>query len=318
MVKKKLKLTDLVDGLVMYNGAACEEKTATSLESLYSYWKETLLNRVIRLFEWNGLPFEQHELEINTILLGNGFVAYDKEAGLVTRNGNVYGVTRYSDVYTNALYSMPSEKGKGTISGDVKLGVDAVMLKNTSLQMGMMKFLMRYASLLAHGDLTYKSLLINRRTQETLASADSSTTAAINDYYNARYKGQPQAILDKSLVEIQNGTTNLAGTIGNPDFMNILDAQNEIMRAFYRDIGIRWTKQKRGNMIEEEVDSDGQMLLFNISDMLHCREQFCKEYNKVFNGRANPISVKIASELQTLVNSEEVKEDEKNEDSEDK
>lgn len=301
------KLINIVDGIEVFRSAKQIEKEATSLERLFGYWKEMLLNRVIRLFEWEGLPFPQHELELNTMLLGIGAVVYDKEAGMVTRFCHPYGVTRYPDVYTNVNYAMPDKNGK-SISGDAVIGDNAVVLYNTSLSMPMSPFLERYASLLTHGDLSYKAMLIARRAQETLAASNSATVESINSYYDSKYRGNPQGILDKSMADIQGGMQNLSGSVSTPDFMNVLESQNEVLRSFYRDIGIRWTKEKRGNMIVEEVDSDGQMLLFNISDMLKCREKFCEEYNKVFKGRAKDISVKISSELEPLVNTPQERE----------
>lgn len=289
-----------------------EEKDATSLGILYSYWQEMLLNRIIRIFEWTGLPFPQHELELYTMLNGIGYTAFhNKTVGIVTGIGSAHGVTRYPDIFTEVTYSLPDENS--TISGTKKIGEDAVILYNTSLSMGMDKFINRYASLLAHGDISYKCALVSGRMQEVLAAADSSTKESIDNYFQGKYEGKPQAIIDETLSDIDGGLVNIAKTSGTIDYMAIIDAQNEILRAFYRDLGIRWTRQKRGNMTEDEVDSDGQMLTFNINDMLHCRINFCNEYNRVFKGRAETISVKIASELEGLVNEEEIEEDEQRE-----
>lgn len=291
-----------------------EEKSATTLVQLFEYWREMLINRIVRIFEWNGLPFEQHELELTVIMGGLGFVAHhnDKTGIIAGVGGSVYGVTRYPDVYAEVTYALPGENGK-SISGTRKLGKDAVMLRNTSLSMGMSNFIDRYASLLAHGDLSYKAALISGRLQDVLTAGDSSSVESIKQYYDGKYNGEPKAILDKTLMEIQGGITNVGRGNSMPDYMNILDAQNEVLRAFYRDLGIRWTRQKRGNMTEDEVDSDGQMLLFNISDMLHQREKFCQEYNRIFAGRADKISVKISSELENLVDTESVEKDEREE-----
>ena len=65
--------------------------------------------------------------------------------------------------------------------------------------------------------------------------------------------------------------------------MDCIDARNELLRMFYNDIGVRFTKDKKERMIESEVSSDNQMLLFNISDMLHQWEKASAEINKLFN-----------------------------------
>ena len=58
-------------------------------------------------------------------------------------------------------------------------------------------------------------------------------------------------------------------------------------------------------MIESEVSSDNQMLLFNISDMLHQREKASEEINKLFGLNT---SVKLSKEF-SLLSAERSEED---------
>ena len=81
--------------------------------------------------------------------------------------------------------------------------------------------------------------------------------------------------------------------------MDCIDARNELLRMFYNDIGVRFTKDKKERMIESEVSSDNQMLLFNISDMLHQREKASAEINKLFNLNT---SVTLSKEFKLLSN----------------
>ena len=84
--------------------------------------------------------------------------------------------------------------------------------------------------------------------------------------------------------------------------MGCVDVKNEIMRMFYNDIGVRYTRDKKERMIESEVENDQQLLLFNINDMLRQRENACKKINELFDLN---VSVKLAPEF-NIINRKEV------------
>lgn len=305
-----VKLEDFQEKLknIVYS----KEVNATSLEKLYSMWVNFFFDRIMRIFEWTNLPFPQREIEGSAIMNGITFMAYhDKDKGFVTRNGSVYGVTRYSDMYTTVIYAMPDRLGKTSISGRREIGRDAVVLYNTSNGMSLMPFVERYASLATHIDLTLKSQLINGRYTDILISADSSTQESIKKFYEEKYKGSPSAILDKSLIFADGqGTINLAkNQSGQESSLQLIHSHNELLRSFYRDIGLRVAKEKSAEMTSSEVDANDNMLLFNINDMLRQRQRFCEDCNRIFKGRTyydeyemidktyQPISVKLNEEF---------------------
>lgn len=280
------------------------EKKATTLNNLFRMWLNFLYDKILTIFKYKGLPFPQRELESIALISGINYAAFhNKEIGVVTGSGSVYGVTRYPDIYTNVVYAMPTEDGS-TISGDRVIGVDAVVLYNTSSMMGFYPFLARYASLLAHIDLTLKCGLVNLRDMDTFVTMDSATKETIEHYYNEKYEGRMSAIIDETMLMKLDGNSTLNLANGNYHFnpREIVDVQLEVLRQFYRDIGVRWIKDKRANINSEEVDSDEQLLLFNISDMLQCRKDFCEEYNRVIAPKlgGKTISVDLSPEFKLI------------------
>lgn len=273
------------------------EVDATSLDRLYSMWVNFFFDRILRIFEWDGLPFPQRELEGSVILNGISFIAWDSEEnGFITRMGSVYGVTRYPDVYTTVIYAAPKEGG-GTISGHRDIGKDAVVLYNTSNGMSLMPFIERYASLATHIDLSLKSCLINNRYTDILMSADAGTQESIEDYYRKKYEGIPAAILDETLLMTAQGSVNLAQSRNlNESSLDLIHSHNELLRSFYRDIGLRVAKEKSAEMSTSEVEANDNMLLFNINDMLRQRIHFCDEVNRIFSGKLH-ISVRLNDEF---------------------
>lgn len=289
--------------LITFDSAYKNEKKSTTLNSLFRMWLNFFYTKILTIFRYDGLPFPQRELESIALINGLNYVAFhDKNVGVVTGSGNVYGVTRYPDVFTNVAYAMPDENGQ-QISGDRIIGQDACVLYNTSSMMGLYTFLARYASLMTHADLTLKCILINMRDMDTFLTTDSSSKESIELFYKKKYMGEPSAIMDESLLMAEGDTTiNLSKGNYNYGARDVVDVQLEILRAFYRDIGVRWIKDKRANINSEEVDSDEQLLLFNVSDMLQCRKDFCTEYNRIIAPKIGnkKISVTLSPEFQII------------------
>lgn len=104
-------------------------------------------------------------------------------------------------------------------------------------------------------------------------------------------------MVDDGFTDAKNIAPTMSGSLG---VMDCIDARNELLRMFYADIGVRFTKDKKERMIESEVSSDNQMLLFNISDMLHQREKASAEINALFGLNT---SVRLSKEF-TLLSAE--------------
>lgn len=271
------------------------EINSTSLTTLFKYWFDFFFEKIIRIFEYENLPFPYQELEGSCIINGKSFIAYDDKYGFVTRSGSIYGVTRYPDVFTDVIYAMPSEGGMGTIHGKKRIGVDAVVLYNTATSLSFVPFINRYASLATHFDLTLKSILINVRYPDILASSDSDTKDSIDEYFNNKYSGIPASIIDKSMLIAKEGTINLSNKIYSAsELRSTIDAQNELLRSFYRDIGLRWVKDKRAEINSQEIDGSDSVLLFNTADMLYQRRIFVEQVNRIFQNRlAAPVTVRL-------------------------
>lgn len=294
-----IKLEDYQDCLSHI--VAEREVEATSLERLFSMWTNFFFDRILRIFEYPYLPFPQRELEGSAIANGITFMAYHKDDdSFITRNGSIYGVTRYPDVFTKVIYAMPDKDG-GSIHGMAEIGKDAVVLYNTSNGMSLFPFIERYASLATHLDLTLKATLVNSRYTDILLSADSGTKESLDEYYKSKYVGNPSAIVDETLLlDIDGkGTINLAQNhISGETSLQLIHSHNELLRSFYRDIGLRVAKEKSAEMTSSEVEANDNMLLFNIMDMLRQRQAFCEECNRVFRDKLKqPLSVRLNPEF---------------------
>lgn len=281
------------------------EKKMMELDASVDYWIEMLFEKCVRIFIWDGLPADIPQKEIEIRLIADGFcgMVNDAKRGLMVASGGMSGPTQYYDEFTSFTYAAATAAG-----GTYKIGIDCCIIDNTTLRNPLMPLIIRYADLLAHADISLKMALVNTRITDTYAAEDESTAASINEYYEKIYRGKNGNILDKSMIE---GIKNIAGTRSISAVSDCIEARNEILRSFFAEIGVRYSKDKKERMIESEVNSDNQMLLLNINDMKRRRQAAAEEMNKLFNLN---VSVDLSEEFMIIENDEkEVPEDESKE-----
>ena len=267
-----------------------DEKKVIKLGTSFEYWRYNLMERCMRIFEWSNLPFYQKELEMRVLTIGwTGFVNDDNVGYAVTR-GDMYGVTEYFDEFTNFIYAGAVFKG-----GDCVIGKDATICNNTAMRTSILPMINRYASLLAHAEMSTKCAMVSLRKQEIFSVEDDETAENVRLYHNKIYEGEQDVILDKSLIGSIQNLSNSSSQ--NTAIMQAWDIRQEILRSFYNEIGVRYTRDKKERMVSDEATGDTQMLLLNINDMLKCRKEFCEETNKIFGLN---ISVKLSEEFELL------------------
>ena len=266
------------------------EKDMLKLDYSFKYWSDMLFEKCMRIFTWSGLPFPQKEIESR--LLINGYCGFlkDSKVGPMVASGGMSGVTQYYDEFTTFNWSAPSVANTKSRT----IGKDCVIINNNQLRNPILPMVLRYASLLAHADISLKCALINTRETNTYASSDENTSENINRYYDKLYSGDSASILDESLIESVKNISNRESTTAIKD---CLSARTDLLSNFFKEIGVKSANDKKERMIESEVDSNNQLLLFNISDMLSERKKACEEINKMFGTN---ITVELSDEFKEL------------------
>lgn len=278
--------------LSQYDVGKKEEEKILKIEWSYKYWKETLFEKCVRIFEWENLPFPQKEIEMRLLLSGYcGFID-DKFCGFMVADGGMSGATQYFDEFTQFTYAAATAHG-----GQVPIDKKCVIINNTALRNPLYPLICRYASLLAHAEVSLKCALVNLRSTNTYTTNDNSTAESIKSYNKKIYNGEHDVIIDDSLVNAVQNVAN--GVTTNTGVKDCIDARNEILRSFYNDIGVRYNRDKKERMITSEVEQDEQLLLFNINDMLHQREKATEKINELFGLN---VSVKLSSEFGVIEN----------------
>lgn len=270
-----------------------------SLDSLRDMYFDKLMRRLCNLFTFDGLPFDQHELDTRCFTDGYAVVVKDSIRGIMTAWGGRNGVTQYADKFTHFSYAAPTAQG-----GNLEIGKDAVVLYNTATHDSMLVWLLRYAELFAHNDIALRMVLVNSRYQDILKATSAEKAETLKAWHEGLFKGEMLALIDDSpLSEFTGQKGDIEAleitTKRDIDFTRYTELENELYRSFYRELGVRWNKDKKANLVSGEVEQDNMLLQFNIMDMLRERQAFCDEYNRVFK-HVQPLSVKLTIPIETV------------------
>lgn len=268
-----------------------------SVEVGFNYWFSKLLNILLSVFEYENLPetLPQRDIELQLMLSGH-CVIFVNNSELVTTYTSLFDLDKYYQP-TKAVYAQP-------IIGSDNLTIDSydnVIIYNSSLKdniMGcyidnsLLTFIQRYARMLADCESTFNIYCVNNRITNYPIAKDDKVKMSLSKFFNAFKLGRHEIITDDKIIESFNAETFRNETSIKP--IEWLESRDKILEQFYRDIGIKFRNPKMSQMNVEEVESDEQVLLISLDDMLKSRQSGIDKLNKKFGLN---VSVKISDKF---------------------
>ena len=246
----------------------------------YDYYKVDLLNKIISLFQWEGLPETLPEEEIEKKLLLNGFCGVYNHPiyGIITTDASISGISVYFTgsqmIFTNPIAG----------SHTLKIGKECVcgfndILSKWSWKSHICEVIDRYARQLADIDSSISIALINSRATATPVSDNDAIAQSFREYRRKLEEGALESIVTRSMVE---GFNLLNNPVNDNRLTELYNAYNEVVKNFYMTIGVPFSEDKRERLINAEVTRGLKADEFNIYSMLIMREKFAEELNKMF------------------------------------
>lgn len=251
-----------------------------SFKKAYTAWRNTLVERVINIFEWKNLPFKQKEIEILLTFVGFCGITKSKKSELMAVYGSMSGVTNYPDQFTTFTYATPLESGIKQIDKDI------VVIDNNQIRLPLIDIINSYATLLAHTDLSLQAILINSRATGLVTAKTQAQVDSIASWYSSLENGKTLAVLDgKSFESLMDDEGIKVVPMNYPSAMTIdsyYQIRENLLKSFYSEIGINSMRDKRERVVEAELDTNLNRILFNIDDMLKSRKDACTKINSIF------------------------------------
>ena len=265
----------------------------------YDYWFFKLLGFCLSIFEYEGLPesIPSRELELLLILQGYATPFYDNHGDPVAIPTNIFGFDRYytpiNGTYGNALIPTKQLYFQNQ-SAHVQ---NAVLMFNDDLHTNifylraestLLTLIQRYARRLADLESSENIYTVKTRFGNAPVGGTDSVRNSIKAFINRVKLGGFDTISDDSIISCFR-TVDFSNAT-NENLMSFQTARDKILEQFYRDIGVKMANQKKAQVSQDEIESDEQLLLISLDDMLKVRKKGIEDFNKFFHTKA---SVKI-------------------------
>ena len=259
----------------------------SDVRASYKYWFYKLLALTLPAFTYEGLPDSLPAREIELQLqLTNHCVTFMKDGDIYTAETSVF----YPDVYyqpTKFTYANPVIGGRtGNLDDPDVCIIWNNCLKDTiggmDVDSSLLTFIMHYARQLADLSSTINIYTVNSRLTNFPIAKNDSVRASIKKFFDSLALGKREIIADEDVI-LNSFAVEEAGAKRTPDTLkDFIQCKDNILEQFFRDLGIKFRQNKRAQMTEEEIESDDQVLLISLDDMLEARREGIKKFNDIY------------------------------------
>lgn len=263
----------------------------------YNYWFTQLLRFCVGIFQWDNIPdtaeFSARDIELLLLLTGHAYI-FMREGKMYTLDTSIYDFdVNYQP--TNFVYANPvigSRQGKiDAPYGDI---IYNSPLKDNILGLpvdgSLRSFLGHYARQLADISSSINIYAVNSRIVDYPIAKNDSMKKSLINFFNKRKIGQSAIIWQNDEILDAFGSVPRSNRTTPDTLKDMIDAEDRMLEKFYRDIGIKFRLNKQAQINTEEVESDEQLLLISVDDMLKCRKEGIEKINEKLGSN---ISVKI-------------------------
>ena len=258
-----------------------------------------MLNRVSRMFKYEGLPETIPQRVLDLYMYVNGYCGIDK-----AEDGNLYpffgGLGGEPDVYyMPTLFTVANPALN--MSKTYKIHEDCVIIPNDTMYMGLIPMFRRYASQLVENDITLRNLMINDRAMSVITTPNDIGKTSAEIFYKKLEDGDLTAVVNPQFTGIVDEKIE-PQPLYTAQASNLIHAHIELHQylkaSWYNDLGLN----ANYNMKREAINSDESQLNFDallpfVDDMLENRKRGVEEVNKIFG---TDITVDIASAWKEL------------------
>lgn len=237
-----------------------------------------MLNRVMQMFDYDGLPdtIPKRMIELYTMVNGHSVV--------VKHNDNLYvcfgGFAGEPDEYympKQYIIANPYLKLFKTFTIDE----DCVLVKNDSMLYGLMPMFNRYASALVENDITMNMVDINSRVAALIDARDDATKVSAEKFLKDMEDGKNGIIASSAFFD---GLRSQPYSEHTYQLLTELIEYHQYMKAsWFNELGLNANyNMKREAITADESQLNDDMLLPLIDDMLECREIAVDKINTMF------------------------------------
>ena len=245
------------------------------------------INRALAMFRYEGLPDTIPQVELEKLLIMNGFAIWAEVNGeLYAFNGGLGGEPDVYGMPTLATVANPALN----FSGNFTINETCVVMRNDAMMMGLLPLFNRYCTLINENDITMLLADVNKRAQFIISATDDNTADSANLFLKKLFNGEQGVITDNAIMK---GLEVNPATTANIALMDLVEYQQYLRAGLYNEIGLNSNfNMKREKLTATEVEMNSGNLYPLVDDMLNSRRIALEKINEMFG---TEITVEFAS-----------------------
>lgn len=241
----------------LYNSARSPSTVHCQNTALVRYYAKYLLEKVISVFEFSGIPEDWPLNYFQYTLFGYGHIAIleNDKYGLICQDCHPYGFDLYYQP-SHVTIANPLIVDKNVY----KIGEECELIKLQPNYTGVMDIVTTYADLMALCLETAGINLLNSKLSFVFFAENRTMAEGFKKTYDKYASGEPMMVIDKNMRAADGSPTweSFTQNVGQNYIVgNILDDMKKIVDQFNTDIGIpNANTYKRERMITDEVNAN--------------------------------------------------------------
>lgn len=253
-----------------------------SLLNLVDYYMGLMFNRTLEMFEYKNLPnnMTKYDMEKFTQLKGKSIFLKGKDRFYIL-DGSPWNDITWNYEPDKALVVNPALPYLNT---EYKLGVDAVLVRNDYLMMGLGPIFEKNSLDLANTDISLKFAQFNTRFKNLTTSDDDNVKASIDKLMTDIWNGlKPYAIHTTQLYKSDTVKNNPVG-YQNTDIKDLMELRQYQLAQFFIELCLNANyNMKRENIGKSEATLMNEDVIIPLIDqMLNCRRMAIDEINRIY------------------------------------
>ena len=270
------------------------DKDHNTRQNFYNF-----LNKTAQMFEYDGLPPTLPAIALERILQNTGgatIVRVDSKPkgygpsftsylSMTSENTPLFAFpvnfAEAPDPYGEPFQVIVTSAGfEPSLSHTYEINKDAVVMRNDTYMRGLAHIHLKYAALLTEAEISLQSTLVTLRDHITFIVKTKQQKSAVDQYLSDLAAGKYGAIMAADLGSplqpiAHDGRTNAVELAVN--------GIQAIKSAWYNEIGLNPSfSLKREYTSAQEIDTNTDLLMPIIDDMLHNRELGVEQINDMF------------------------------------
>lgn len=283
----------------------CKDIIIKNKQRLVDHFMRMFFNRTLVMFEYDGLPEELPQRQIELLLQRNRFAVFPKDL-INGKHYVMYGGLGYiPDGYyepTKAILVNPFLKyneildiEKEWTNGNGK----CVVIFNDSMAMGLNDYHEMFASLLAENIISLRYGTINARIPSLVSADNDITKDSAELFFDEIEKGEKYGIISGTAFFENLKSNDFTKGTDSTHIKELIEEQQYLNSQWWIGLGVNanFNGMKRESINESEASMGDLALLPLADDMLKARQRGIKLLNELWGTN---ISVKFSSAWEKL------------------